>query len=171
MEGACYDVGLVLVTKSDSGIARVAEEHEIPVVVVDPNRESFGDEVVLALSTQRIDMLALAGFMKLLPTVVLTALDGHVVNIHPALLPKFGGAGMYGLRVHEAVLAAGEKVTGATVHWVTENYDEGAVIEQSKLQIRPGITAEKLQIEVKALEHVLFPRVLQMLAMRQATRV
>jgi phosphoribosylglycinamide formyltransferase-1 len=106
-------------------------------------------------------VLALAGFMRKLPESTIVMLNGNVLNVHPALLPKYGGVGMYGLHVHRAVLAAGETVTGATVHRVTAGYDEGAILAQQSLPLADYPSAEVLQQRVKHLEHDLYPRALE----------
>lgn len=109
------------------------------------------------LGAARVDLLVLAGFIKLLPAEVVAAYRGRIINIHPALLPKFGGPGMYGAKVHQAVLAAGEAESGATVHLVTERYDEGTVLAQAKVPVLPGETPESLAARVLAVEHQLLP--------------
>ncbi len=103
------------------------------------------------------DLVCLAGYMRLIPPEVLAALPRRILNIHPALLPRFGGQGMYGLKVHEAVLAAGEAVTGCTVHFVDEQYDHGAVILQRTCPVLPGDTPETLAARVLAEEHRAYP--------------
>lgn len=112
------------------------------------------------LDARRIDVVALAGYLRLVPADVVRRWRGRIVNVHPALLPAFGGAGMYGIRVHRAVLGSGAKESGATVHFVDEEFDRGAVIEQTRVPVLPGDTAELLAERVLAVEHVLYPRVL-----------
>jgi formyltetrahydrofolate-dependent phosphoribosylglycinamide formyltransferase len=110
-----------------------------------------------ALTTHRIDMLVLAGYLKLVPREVVSAWSGRIINIHPALLPKYGGPGMYGMRVHRAVLEAGDRETGASVHLVDEEYDRGAVLAQARVPVMPGDTPETLAARVLSVEHQLLP--------------
>lgn len=111
-----------------------------------------------ALETHDVGCIALAGYLRLVPAHVIAAFRGRIVNVHPALLPAFGGPGMYGDRVHEAVLRAGVRVTGPTVHFVNERYDEGAVIAQWPVPVRSDDSAATLARRVLAAEHVLYPR-------------
>lgn len=111
------------------------------------------------LQQQRIDLVVLAGFMRLIPAEMVRAFPDRIVNIHPALLPKFGGRGMYGHRVHEAVIAAGEAESGITIHLVNERYDEGRILFQAKCPVLPTDTPESLAERIHALEHAHYPRV------------
>lgn len=117
-----------------------------------------------ALGAADIDVVALAGYLKLLPSEVVRRYAHRILNIHPALLPGFGGKGMYGRRVHEAVLAAGVGVTGPTVHFVTERYDEGRILAQWPVPVLPGDTPETLGERVLRVEHVLYPAAVEWLA-------
>lgn len=154
-----YTVELILATSPDAGICEVAREENVNLEVIPASvkGEEFSTHLHSLLEQCQIDVLVLAGFMRLVPPKVLTYMNGHVVNIHPALLPEFGGKGMYGLHVHEAVLAAGRGETGATVHVVTEKYDEGAVIGQTKVSVLEGDSPASLQKRVKESEHQLYP--------------
>ena len=163
LDGSSFTVSLVVSTKPDVGLCLVAQGAGIPLAVLDPTASDFTTDLIAVMKSQHVDLLVLAGYNRLLPVEVIQSLGNHVVNIHPALLPAYGGKGMFGRKVHEAVLAAGETTTGATVHWVTDKYDEGSVIEQARIQIKPMTTANELEIEVKKLEHALFPRVLQII--------
>jgi phosphoribosylglycinamide formyltransferase-1 len=120
--------------------------------------EAFVDGLLDILRLARVDLVVLAGYMKLVPRPVVDAYQGRMLNIHPALLPKFGGKGYYGMRVHEAVLAAGEKESGATVHLVDAEYDRGGVFLQRTVPVLPGDTPESLRDRVLAVEHELFPQ-------------
>jgi folate-dependent phosphoribosylglycinamide formyltransferase PurN len=113
-----------------------------------------------ALERQQIGLITLAGYLRLVPPPVIQAFRGRILNIHPALLPAFGGTGMYGLRVHEAVLAAGCLVSGATVHHVDERYDQGRIIAQWPVPVLPDDTGETLAARVLRLEHRLYPAVI-----------
>lgn len=112
------------------------------------------------LKLHRIDVIALAGYLRFVPNHVTNAFRGRIINVHPALLPAFGGPGMYGRHVHEAVLKTGVRETGATVHFVDEVYDRGAIIAQTRVRVEPGDTVDALAARVLAQEHQLYPRVL-----------
>jgi len=122
------------------------------------------EEILRVLKRQGVDTVILAGYMKVLGPATLRAYRGRILNIHPALLPKFGGKGMYGKRVHEAVLAAGDKVTGVTIHIVDEHYDTGPIIAQCQVPVLPGDTADSLAERVLKHEHVLYAETLQKIA-------
>jgi phosphoribosylglycinamide formyltransferase 1 len=122
-------------------------------------RES--DEVLNCLKDKGVTHVVLAGFMWLVPINLVRAFPERIINIHPALLPKFGGKGMYGMHVHEAVKAAGEKETGITIHVVNEKYDEGKILFQAKCAVSPTDTADQIASKVHALEHQNFPRVIE----------
>lgn len=128
-------------------------------------RPADGDALVALLDAHRPDLIALAGYLKLVPGAVTKKWRGAIVNVHPALLPRFGGPGMFGRRVHEAVLAAGEHETGATVHFVDEEYDHGAIIAQERVAVGPSDTADTLSARVLAAEHHVYPRALHKLAL------
>jgi phosphoribosylglycinamide formyltransferase 1 len=109
------------------------------------------------LAEKQIDLIVLAGYMKLLPAEIVSAYNGRIINIHPALLPKFGGAGMYGMNVHQAVLAAGEKYSGATVHMVDSKFDHGPILVQRRIEVKPDDTPETLAAGVLEIEHRILP--------------
>lgn len=119
------------------------------------------EEILRNLRHHGVDTVILAGYMKKLGPVTLGAYRGRILNIHPALLPKFGGKDMYGKRVHEAVLAAGEKVTGVTIHLVDEHYDTGPILAQCQVPVLEGDTADSLAERVLKQEHVLYAETLQ----------
>lgn len=145
------EVRAVVAPKADIPAVERAHELGVPVRIVSGN-DAHG--LVAALAD--VDWVCLAGYLRLLPAEVLANHVGRVINIHPALLPKFGGQGMYGHHVHEAVIAAGEPVSGCTVHYVTEAYDEGATILQKTTAVLPDDTAESLAKRVLALEHTAY---------------
>lgn len=122
------------------------------------------EEILRVLQRHGVDTVILAGYMKKLGPATLQAYRGRILNIHPALLPKFGGKGMYGKRVHEAVLASGDKVTGVTIHIVDEHYDAGPIIAQCQVPVLPGDTADSLAERVLRHEHVLYAETLQKIA-------
>lgn len=125
----------------------------VPTRLIEAQGEQFAEELLDLLRKERVDLLCLAGYMRLLPAEVVRAMANRILNIHPALLPKFGGKGMYGMRVHEAVLTSGEAETGATVHFVNERYDEGAVLLQKRVPVEEGDTPETLAARVLPVEH------------------
>jgi phosphoribosylglycinamide formyltransferase-1 len=135
-------------------------------VAVVPRSELYSSEIASALAGASIDVICLAGYMFLLPLEVVRAYEGRILNIHPALLPKYGGKGMYGLHVHEAVLAAGEKESGCSVHFVTENYDEGEVLLQKRCPVLPDDTPETLAERVLDLESTAYSEALKLLVSR-----
>ena len=155
-----YTISVVVSTTANAGIVQVAQELNVPVEIISGTTNEFNSKLIGTCNRYGATVLALAGYMRLLSTNILQEMNGAVVNIHPALLPKFGGKGMYGIHVHEAVLAANEPITGATVHLVTEHYDEGAIIAQDFFLIEEDRTPLDLQNKVKLLEHQLYPKAL-----------
>jgi formyltetrahydrofolate-dependent phosphoribosylglycinamide formyltransferase len=152
----------VISSRPDAGALERARGAAVPTTVLrDPND---GAELLAALGTAQL--VVLAGYLKLVPASVVARFRGRIVNVHPALLPDFGGPGMYGRRVHEAVLASGVKESGATVHFVDEEFDRGAIIAQERVRIEPGDTPEKLAARVLEAEHRLLPQVVLELARR-----
>ena len=141
--------------KAQAGAFDRAQAAGIPTAHVTAPHD--GDVLLALLREARADLLVLAGYLKLIPEVVVRAFHGRLVNIHPALLPAFGGPGMYGQRIHAAVLAHGAMVTGATVHFVDEQFDRGPIIAQWPVPVLPGDTPALLASRVLAVEHRLFP--------------
>lgn len=155
----------VVSNRADAGALERARAAGIPVVVLrDP---ADADELIAALGGA--DLVVLAGYLKLIPAAVVARFPRRMINIHPALLPAFGGPGMYGHRVHAAVLASGATESGATVHYVDEQYDRGPIIAQRTVPVLPGDTAETLAARVLAVEHELLPQVVLELARRLQT--
>jgi len=153
-------VALVLTNHPQAGVIARAARLGIPAVVFGRGDFSMEGEVGEALRRFRIDFLVLAGFLWLVPADMLAAYPGRILNIHPALLPKYGGRGMYGMRVHEAVIAAGESESGITIHYVNDRYDEGATVFQARCPVGPGDTPESLANRVHALEYLHYPEVI-----------
>jgi phosphoribosylglycinamide formyltransferase-1 len=153
---ARYVVGLIISTKAGIGIVDVASQYGIPCRVCDA-KDTFDQDVCAALLEHQIDLVLLAGLMRHISSSTIAAMNGNMLNIHPSLLPRHGGQGMYGIHVHRAVLAAGEAQTGATVHVVTDEYDQGQIIDQLLVDVVQGVTAEELQERVKTVEHRLYP--------------
>lgn len=150
-------VVLVLSNRADSGALERARKAGVAAeVFADPSDAS---EWITRLGRREANLVVLAGYLKLVPAGVVQKYRGRIVNIHPALLPAFGGPGMYGRRVHEAVLAAGATESGPTVHLVDEVYDRGQILAQRRVPVQPGDTAEALAARVLAEEHRLLPEV------------
>jgi formyltetrahydrofolate-dependent phosphoribosylglycinamide formyltransferase len=148
-------VVLVLSSRPDAPALERAAAREIPSVTLrDP---SDSQEWLGALERHAVDLVVLAGYLKLVPSDVIARFRGRIINIHPALLPSFGGKGMYGRRVHEAVLASGARESGATVHLVDEVYDRGAILGQARVPVFPGDDPERLAARVLEVEHRLLP--------------
>lgn len=154
-------VTLVVSNRADAGVLGIAREHGVESMVV--SREEFFAEnsIVGKLRVRGIDLVVLAGFLWLIPPALISAFPDRIVNIHPALLPKFGGKGMYGSKVHDAVIAADEKESGITIHYVNERFDEGDHIAQFRCPVLPGDTPQSLAARVQELEHKHFPPVIE----------
>lgn len=166
-DSSLAEIALVISDRADAGAldrARAAgiQAHHIPV----RSRPvaAITADMVDALEATGTDLVVLAGYTRLIPSDVVRRFSNRVLNIHPALLPSFGGKGMYGQRVHEAVLEAGCRVTGATVHLVNERYDEGRIVAQWPVPVLDGDTAESLAGRVLEVEHALFPSAVEWLA-------
>ena len=133
----------------------------IPTVLFDKKTFSNTNKIVNLLQKQKIDLIILAGFLWLIPENLVSAFPNKIINIHPALLPKYSGKGMWGHFVHEAVVEAGEKESGITIHFVNERYDEGKVIFQAKCEVVSTDTPAEVARKVQALEHIHFPEVIE----------
>ena len=129
-----------------------------------------GTELLELLRKFRVDLVVLAGYLKRIPPPVIREYAGRMLNIHPALLPSFGGEGMYGARVHEAVIASGARESGVTVHLVDDQYDRGPIVAQWRIPVEESETAESLAARILAVEHVVYPRVIEMVAILQNTQ-
>jgi len=159
---------LLISNNRKAGALERARRAGVPTAVLNatrlPDPQALDAAIRDALKAAGAEWVALAGYMKKVGPKVLAAYPGRILNIHPALLPKFGGRGMYGRRVHEAVLAAGETETGATVHIADDRYDEGPILAQAKVPVHPEDTPETLQQRVQALERRLYPETIGKLA-------
>jgi len=151
---------VIISNKADAFIHERAKSLQIPSCTF--SREDFlsGDRILDFLKEQKIDYLVLAGFLLKVPQTLLDAFPNKIINIHPALLPKFGGKGMYGMRVHEAVAESGETESGITVHYVNGNYDEGNIIFQAKCTVSPTDTPDMIAEKVHKLEYDFYPKVI-----------
>ncbi|GGE43401.1 phosphoribosylglycinamide formyltransferase [Pedobacter psychrotolerans] len=155
------EISLVLTNNADAYVLQRADNFEIPSHIFDKNEFYKTDEVIDLLKNLDIDFIVLAGFLWLIPKNLIAAYPGRIVNIHPAILPKFGGKGMYGDYVHNAVIAAGETEGGITIHYVDEHYDEGEYIYQAKYKIDRGDSLEMVKFKGQQLEHQHYPRIVE----------
>lgn len=160
-------VALVASDRASAGALDRARRHSVEAVALDKTQR--GDGLAALLESRAIDYIALAGYLRFVPVSVTQRWPGRIVNVHPSLLPSFGGAGMYGIRVHQAAIEAGVRVTGATVHFVDEAYDRGPIIAQWPVPVLPGDTAEVLADRVLAVEHALYPMALDAVARGRVT--
>ncbi|MEI7663904.1 MAG: phosphoribosylglycinamide formyltransferase [Bacteroidota bacterium] len=159
-------INLILSNKPDAYVIKRAETLGIPSVVF--NRTTFYEtgHIPELLKENKIDYLVLAGFLWLIPMNIIETFPGRIINIHPALLPKFGGKGMYGMKVHESVIAAGEIESGITIHYVDSCYDKGKIIFQARCPVTPQDTPETLAGKIHQLEYRYFPVVIEQTVMR-----
>lgn len=156
----------VITNRADAGALDRARRANVATTVL--QNPADANELLAALHD--VQLVVLAGYLKLVPTAVVAQFRGRIINIHPALLPRFGGPGMYGHRVHEAVLANGAKQSGATVHFVDEQFDRGEIIAQERVPVSPTDTPETLAARVLEAEHRLLPRVVLDLARKLGGR-
>jgi formyltetrahydrofolate-dependent phosphoribosylglycinamide formyltransferase len=154
-------VSLIVCNKPGAGVLGIAAANQIPTLLIEKDRFFRGDAYLPELRSRNIGFVVLAGFLWKVPDALVAAYPNKIINIHPALLPKYGGKGMYGMHVHEAVIAAGEKESGITIHYVNEHFDEGAPIFQATCPIEPGDTPEQLAEKIHVLEHRHFPEVVE----------
>lgn len=161
---ACF----IMSNNSKAGVKDKADQNAIPFyhisIKTHPEEEGVAFALLDLIDKYQVDILVLAGYMKLLPEEVIKRMKGRVTNIHPSLLPAFGGPGMYGMKVHEAVIESGEKESGATVHQVTEEYDEGQILGRCRVEVEDSDTAESLAQKVLQCEHKIYSIVLQKIA-------
>lgn len=158
-------IAFVLSNNSAAGALNRARRHNIPAVhfsaKTHPDPEQYAADLLSLHRDAGVEVVALAGYMKHLPPSFIASYQGRILNIHPALLPQFGGKGMFGIHVHEAVIAAKAKESGATVHLVTDHYDEGPVLLQEKVAVLQADTPETLAKRVLAVEHRIYPKALK----------
>jgi phosphoribosylglycinamide formyltransferase-1 len=160
MNHASIKVELILSDRKEAGVFGVAEKHGVQAIYLNKELLTHSDQVVALLKEHHIDVLVLAGYLKLVPKEWIAAYPGKIFNLHPALLPKFGGKGMYGMHVHRAVAAAGEIETGITIHEVNEHYDEGKIIFQARTPVEPTDSPERIAEKIAALEKEFFAKVI-----------
>jgi formyltetrahydrofolate-dependent phosphoribosylglycinamide formyltransferase len=163
-------IALIVCNKPGAGVIQIAEKAGISSLLIEKEKFFNGDNYLPELKKNKIDFIVLAGFLWKMPTVLIQAFPKKIINIHPALLPKYGGKGMYGTKVHEAVIAGADKETGISIHYVDEIYDHGEIIFQAKCEVAENDTAEFLAKKIHELEHVNYPRVIADLIKKQNRR-
>jgi len=156
-------VEVVFTNKPDAGVIQRARKLEVPCIIFNRNQFYESDEIINLLKEKKIDWIVLAGFLWKIPPALIAAFPGRIVNIHPALLPEFGGKGMYGSHVHEAVIRSGAGDSGISIHLVDENYDRGKIIFQAKIKVEKDDSPESLAQKIHGLEYKHFPVVVETL--------
>ncbi len=156
-------VALIVCNKPTAGVLKIAEENNIPYMVLEKQNFFYGNNYVDKLKNFGITFIVLAGFLWKLPSGLIKAYPNKIINIHPALLPKYGGKGMYGQHVHKSVIEAGEKESGITIHFVDELYDNGQKIFQKACPVLTNDTPEQLARRIQLLEHTYYPEVIERL--------
>jgi len=159
------NISCVISNNSGSGILSFADENELDAFHLSqlklPNKSDYEQEYHNLLEKYNPDIIILAGYMKMIPVSIIQKMEHKILNIHPSLLPSFGGEGMYGMNVHEAVKNAGVKISGASVHFVTEVYDEGPIVLQSSVELSGEESAEEIASLVLNIEHQLYPEAVE----------
>jgi phosphoribosylglycinamide formyltransferase 1 len=157
-------IKLVITNKDTAGVIKRAEDHKKTVQIISKEAlTNYTDKIIEFLKGEKIDLIILAGFLLKIPEKLVKAFPDKIVNIHPSLLPNYGGKGMYGIKVHEAVIANKDKESGITIHFVNEEYDKGRIILQAKCAIDTNDTAEDLAKKVHTLEYEYFPKAIEKL--------
>lgn len=160
-------VALIVCNKAGAGVLKIAEANNIPALIIEKEKFFRGNAYVNELKAYHIDFIVLAGFLWKIPAALIKAYQKKIVNIHPALLPAYGGKGMYGNYVHEAVIANKEKESGISIHYVDDHYDHGDIIFQARCPVLENDTAETLARRIHQLEHEYFPKVLEKILIEQ----
>lgn len=155
------EIALVLTNNTDAYVLQRADSFEIPSHIFDRHEFYHTDNIIDLLKNLDIDLIILAGFLWLIPKNLIQEYPGRIINIHPAILPKYGGKGMYGDFVHKAIMEANEPEGGITIHYVNENYDEGDYIYQAKYRIDKGDNLEMVKFKGQQLEHLHYPRIVE----------
>jgi phosphoribosylglycinamide formyltransferase-1 len=156
-------VALIVCNKPGAAVLQIAQKENIPALIIEKEKFFRGDAYLKELNEKKIDFIVLAGFLWKIPDSLIKAYRNKIVNIHPALLPKHGGKGMYGHAVHEAVIAAKENESGITIHYVDEIFDHGKIIFQAKCPVLSNDTADLLAQRIHSLEHEHYPKVIEQL--------
>lgn len=156
------EISLIVCNRKDAGVVTKAENAGIPVLIVDKG-DFYDTDLIVNELKEKADFIVLAGFLWMIPENIISAFKGKIVNIHPALLPNYGGKGMYGNKVHEAVIANGEISSGITIHYVNDKYDDGEIIFQEKCLVEAFDTPETLAKKIHTLEHMFYPVIVDVL--------
>ena len=154
-------VELIVCNKPGAGVLNIAKQHKVETLIIEKDPFFRGDSYIPQLTQHQIDWIILAGFLWKIPSSLIANWRGKMLNIHPALLPSYGGKGMYGVHVHQAVIDAGETISGITIHQVDEQYDHGDTVFQASCPVLPNDTAVTLASRIHALEHEHYPRVIE----------
>lgn len=154
-------IALVVCSKPGAGVLKIASNGNIKTLIVEKQKFTESGDYVQFLKSENITHIILAGFLWKIPKNMIEAFPERIINIHPALLPNFGGTGMYGEKVHQAVISSGEKESGITIHLVDEHYDHGKTIFQAKTEVHPIDNAESLAKKIQELEHLHYPLVIE----------
>ncbi len=154
-------VNLIVCNKPEAGVIAIARKEKIPVLLIEKEQFLKGGAYVEQIKELNINLIVLAGFLWKVPARLIEAFPSAIINIHPALLPKYGGKGMYGMNVHTAIINAGEKESGITIHYVDEHYDNGDIIFQQKVAVTSDDTPESLANKIHTLEHQHFPSTIE----------
>lgn len=160
-DNSLAEVSIILSNNPEAYVLQRADNFETPTHVFDKEEFYQTDSIVDLLKNLQIDLVVLAGFLWLIPANLINAFPNQIINIHPALLPSFGGKGMYGDRVHQAIIEAKETESGITIHFVNENFDEGGIIYQAKYKIEPNDTLELIRFKGQQLEHLHYPKIIE----------
>jgi len=161
-------IALIASNKPDAGVLDIARNEKIPTLLIEREKFFRGNAYTQELQSMDICMIVLAGFLWKIPPALIHAFPGAIINIHPALLPKYGGKGMYGHFVHDAVIASGDHETGITIHLVDELYDHGKNIFQATVPVTPADNAETIARKVQVLEHECYPKVIESMLKKKA---
>ncbi len=161
-------VSLVVSNKEKAPVLEMARSNNIPTLIIDRDRFYNSEDILKDFSIYKVDFIVLAGFLLLIPGYLTQKFHNRIVNIHPALLPKYGGKGMYGMNVHKAVKAANEKESGMTIHYVNEKYDEGEILFQKSCKIMPEDSPERIAQKVLQLEHQHYSKVIEKILTKEA---
>jgi phosphoribosylglycinamide formyltransferase-1 len=163
-------IALIVSNKPSAGVLTIAGKEKIPSLIIEKDHFLMGDAYTTELKAKQIDFIVLAGFLWKIPSRLIAAYPNKIVNIHPALLPKYGGKGMYGNRVHEAVIASPDKESGITIHYVDEFYDHGNIIYQANCTLQENETPDSLAQKIQALEHAHYPLMIEKIVQLQNHR-
>ncbi len=159
-------VSLILCDRKEAGVFEIATNYKIDAIYLSTSVLKNPLAILEMLQQHKIDFIVLAGYLKLMPLEIINAFPGRMINLHPALLPKFGGKGMYGIKVHEAVIESGEKETGITIHYVNGHYDEGDIIFQTTTSVESDDTPQQIAKKIHELEHAYLPKIVEELLIK-----